>query len=81
MCDRNKIAKFVTSAVQGMSVSDMRKYLSETRSMVDSQTVDLPFSLCKMLSNNMCVSNFVVQVACGIHQKRSKKPCPKIKTT
>lgn len=55
-----------------MTVTEMRRYLSEMRTLIDVQTEDAPFTLMANLSNGQLVSDFAVAVACGIHEKRSK---------
>lgn len=62
----------MTSAVQGMSVSDMRKFLAELRTYLDTQSEDIPFSVSSTLSNGQTVVEFAKAVALGIHEKRSK---------
>ena len=61
-----------TSAVEGMKVSDMRKLLSESRSMLLNQTIEQPFSMNQKLSNDETIWEFSVKVALGIHSKRTK---------
>jgi hypothetical protein len=55
-----------------MSVSEMRKYLSEMRMFLDTQTEDTPFGSSLVLSNGQPVLEFARAVAIGIHEKRSK---------
>lgn len=62
----------VTSAVKGMSVAQMRKLLSETRSLFHAQTYAAPFMCDQKLSNDQKVYEFAIDVALGIHDKRSK---------
>jgi len=66
------MSKQTTSAVEGMTVSDMRKLLAESRSMLVNQTVEQPFSINQKLSNNESIWEFSVKVALGIHGKRTK---------
>ena len=62
----------MTSAVQGMSVSDMRKYLSELRTCLETQSEETPFCVSASLSNGQPIMDFAKAVALGIHEKRSK---------
>jgi hypothetical protein len=62
----------LTSAVPGMSVSDMRRCLSEVRALLSDQTSKKPFNMKHELSNGMELWNFVHKVAIGLYQKRSK---------
>jgi hypothetical protein len=55
-----------------MSVSDMRKYLSELRTYLDIQSEDKPFMSSLQLTNGQSVFEFARLVALGIHEKRSK---------
>lgn len=64
--------KEMTSAVQGMSVTDMRKLLAECRVLINQQTIEEPFCMHKTLSNGQPVHEFVLNVAFGMHEKRSK---------
>lgn len=66
------MSKQATSAVEGMSVSDMRKLLAEFRSLMSNQTQECPFTLNDILSNDQYVWQFAVDVALGIHEKRTK---------
>lgn len=66
------MAKPATSAVPGMSIADMRKLLSETRALIDSQTVERPFTMSAPLSISTPVYDFTNRVALGIHEKRAK---------
>jgi hypothetical protein len=64
--------KEITSAVRGMSVSDMRKLLGECRTLISQQTIEDPFCMHTLLSNSQPVHEFVINVAFGMHEKRSK---------
>lgn len=70
--------KELTSAVRGMSVTDMRKLLGECRTLVHQQTVEEPFCMHTLLSNGQPVHEFVLNVAFGMHEKRSKSKKPKV---
>ena len=63
----------ITSAIPGMSVSEVRKLMNETRSKVDNMNERDALILSDKLSNNMVVSDFVFQVSHGLHLKRTKK--------
>ena len=62
----------LTSAVPGMSVSDMRRCLSEVRDLLSEQNLKRPFNMKHELSNGMELWNFVHKVAIGLYQKRSR---------
>jgi hypothetical protein len=64
-------AKNHTSAVQGMSVAEMRKCLSEVREFLSTQNEAEPFNMNYELSNKMPVWKFVHLVATGLHKKRT----------
>ena len=61
-----------TSAVPGMAVADMRRCLSEIRTLMGSQTPKEPLNLQHKLSNDMKAWEFVHLVAIGLHKKRTK---------
>lgn len=60
-----------TSAIPGMSVTDMRRSLSEVRNLLADQNLKNPFNFQHTLSNDIVVWKFVHQVALGLHQKRT----------
>jgi O6-methylguanine-DNA--protein-cysteine methyltransferase len=60
-----------TSAVPGMSVSDMRRCLAEVRALLQQQDAGNPFDMQFKLSNGQEVWQFVHQVATGLHDKRT----------
>ena len=60
-----------TSAVNGMSVAEMRKCLSEVREFLSSQSYQRPFEMSAKLSNGMQIWEFVHLVANGLHKKRA----------
>lgn len=64
--------RYLTSAVPGMSVSDMRRCLAEVRLLLAEQSYKSPFDMKKVLSNGMETWDFVHLVAIGLYQKRSK---------
>lgn len=55
-----------------MSVSDMRRCLSEVRALLAEQNMKRPFNMKHELSNGMELWNFVHKVAIGLYQKRSR---------
>ena len=64
-------AALMTSAVPGMTVTEMRRCLAEVRSLLSHQTPSAPFDMQYVLSNGTPVWEFVHKVAIGLHQKRS----------
>jgi hypothetical protein len=66
------MSKQATAAVSGMSIAEMRRLLAETRTLLDSQSEDNPFRVDVPLSNGQELYKFTMQVAYGIHEKRSK---------
>lgn len=62
-----------TSAIPGMSIHEVKKYLNETRSKVDNVNELEPYILTEKLSNNMEISTFVYNLTTGLHQKRTRK--------
>ena len=61
-----------SSTVPGITVTDMRRGLSEVRSMLNEQDECRPFNMNMQLCNGMPVWKFVYSVATGLHKKRSK---------
>jgi len=72
LVQRQMGSRSLTSAVPGMSVSDMRKCLAEVRAHLSDQNAKNPFNMKLVLSNGMELWNFVHLVALGLHQKRMK---------
>ena len=64
--------KKFTSAIPGMSVSDMRRNLAEVRSLMQEQDKTKPFYMSGKIGNGIKIWEFVHMVALGLHQKRSK---------
>ena len=66
-------SKRFTSAIPGMSVSDMRRNLAEVRSLLQEQNKFRPFDMSEKIGNEgIKIWEFVHMVALGLHQKRSK---------
>lgn len=61
-----------SSTVPGITIADMRRGLSEVRSMLTDQDELRPFNMNVQLCNGMPVWKFVYSVATGLHKKRSK---------
>jgi hypothetical protein len=61
-----------SSTVPGITVTDMRRGLSEVRTMLTEQDELRPFNMNEQLCNGMPVWKFVYSVATGLHKKRSK---------
>ena len=64
--------KKFTSAIPGMSVSDMRRNLAEVRGLMQEQNKNKPFDMSGKIGNGIKIWEFVHMVALGLHQKRSK---------
>lgn len=80
----NDKKRAVTSAVPGMAVSVMRKLLARQRNRLATQTELDPFSLGEELAPGVASWHFSVQVAVGLHQKRTSSRARdkhKVKTT
>jgi hypothetical protein len=60
-----------TSAIQGMTVSDMRKNMSEMRHKLQTQSEESPFNLSSFLTSGYPIWKFVHEVSLGLHEKRS----------
>jgi hypothetical protein len=64
--------KRFTSAIPGMSVSDMRRNLAEVRGLLQDQNKNNPFEMSGKIGGGIKIWEFVHMVALGLHQKRSK---------
>jgi hypothetical protein len=60
-----------TSAIDGMTVSDMRKNMSEMRHKLQTQSEESPFNLSSFLTSGYPIWKFVHEVSLGLHEKRS----------
>ena len=63
----------MTSAVEGMSVLEMRRNMSEMRHKLNSQTEKYPFNVSSFLSSGYPIWKFVHEVSLGLHEKRSSR--------
>jgi len=63
----------MTSAIEGMSVSDMRRNMSEMRHKLQTQSEDHPFNLSSFLASGYPIWKFVHEVSLGLHEKRSSR--------
>lgn len=61
--------KQITSAIDGMTVTEMRKCLAEVRDFLSCPS-GCEFHLKLLLSNGMEIWEFVQLVAMGLHKKR-----------
>lgn len=68
----NANRRVMTSAIDGMSVADVRKCLGEVRKQWTQQTVDHPFFSTDKLSNGMMIQEFSLRFQKGHHQKRHR---------
>jgi len=62
-----------TSAIETMSVAEVRKCLSECRKKHQHQTADEPLYITDTLSNGLPVQEFALKFQQGHHQKRHNK--------
>jgi len=70
--NNNVNRRVMTSAIDGMSVADVRKCLGEVRKQWTQQTVELPFFPTDKLSNGMMIQEFSLRFQKGHHQKRHR---------
>jgi len=63
----------MTSAINGMSVAEVRKYLGETRKKWKDQTQESPMYPTDCLTNNMPLQEFSLKFELGHHKKRHNK--------
>lgn len=67
----------MTSAIQGMTVSDMRKNMAEMRHKLQSQSEKDPFNLSSFLASGYPIWKFAHEVSLGLHEKRSSRTMTK----
>jgi hypothetical protein len=65
--------RVMTSAIDNMSVAEVRKFLGECRKKYTSQTLNRPMYITDMLSNDMTIQDFALKFQQGHHQKRHNK--------
>ena len=65
--------RVMTSAIDSMSVADVRKFLGECRKKYTSQTHETPMYLTDTLTNGMQLQEFALKFQQGHHQKRHNK--------
>lgn len=75
---KQKTDKLLTSAIQSMTVAEVRKYLAETRKRWNAQTNKTPVYLTDILSDGdinhiMTIQDFALKFQQGHHQKRHNK--------
>lgn len=63
----------MTSAIEGMSVSEMRRNMSEMRHKLQTQSEEHPFNLSSSLASGYPIWKFVHEVSLGLHEKRSSR--------
>ena len=74
MSSRNKSnRRIMTSAIDNMSVAEVRKFLGECRKKHSVQTPDRPMYITDVLSNGMQLQDFALKFQQGHHQKRHNK--------
>jgi len=68
--DEENNERTVTSAIEDMSVAEVRKALSVMRKEWSHHCAVKPFSPSNILVNNMTISNFSFRFVMGHHSKR-----------
>ena len=71
--DQQQQRRMMTSAIQGMTVADVRRGLGEARKRWKQRTVDSPMYPTDFLSNGMMIQTFALRFELGHHQKRHNK--------
>lgn len=69
---RDSYRRIITSAIQGLSVSEVRKALCEVRNRELQSSEKHPLYITDVLSNNMSIDEFCLKFVCGHHNKRHK---------
>lgn len=69
----NSNRRIMTSAIDNMSVAEVRKFLGECRKKLTMQTLSHPMFVTDVLSNGMQVQEFALKFQQGHHQKRHNK--------
>jgi hypothetical protein len=65
--------RIMTSAIDSMSVAEVRKFLGECRRKYQIQTIDDPMYITDKLPNGMQLQEFALKFQQGHHQKRHNK--------
>lgn len=65
--------RIVTSAIDGISVAEVRRGLDNMRRLWKTRSDSQPFFLSEMLFNGMNVQEFAFQFVMGHHHKRHNK--------
>jgi len=65
--------KVMTSAIESMSVADVRKALSEVRERWKANSPKTPFYITERLGNGMSIAEFSHRQQVGQHKKRHAK--------
>jgi len=63
----------MTSAIQNMSVADVRKALGEVRKRATLQTSNKPMYITDQLTEDFTIQDFCLKFVCGHHDKRHNK--------
>ena len=65
--------RIMTSAIDNMPISEVRKYLGESRKKLNLQSAECPFFATDQLSNRMMIQDFALKFQLGLHNKRHNK--------
>lgn len=64
----------VTSAIQGMSIQEVRKINLELKHTIENINEENPFLLTSYLQNNtILISDYVFKLSYGLYAKKSRK--------
>jgi hypothetical protein len=73
MSDNTKKRRIMTSAIDDMTVTEVRKHLSDIRSKWKNRSRDYPFYITDTLQNGLTVGDFALKFLQGHHRKRNNK--------
>jgi hypothetical protein len=71
--NRKSTKRIVTSAIEGMSVSEVRKCLDLMRKQWREKDETTPFYICETFNDNITMDKFAFQFVMGHHFKRHNK--------
>jgi hypothetical protein len=78
---RKSTKRTVTSAIDGMSVSEVRKCLDQMRKQWREKDETAPFYMCETFHDNITMDKFAFQFVMGHHFKRHHKQMLKSEKT
>lgn len=73
MNEMSKKRRVMTSAIDDMTVTEVRKYLGDVRKKWQNQTLSQPFYITEKLNPHLTIQDFALRFQLGHHKKRQNK--------